>query len=63
MLAHAATVQQKSSPGVSREKTSQKKNDREFTNRAAIQLFQPETQLLRQGTPLLQQETLLLQPD
>jgi hypothetical protein len=40
-----------------------KKDDREFTNRAAIQLFQPETQLLRQGTPLLQQETLLLQPD
>jgi hypothetical protein len=33
-----------------------KKNDPEFTNRAAIQLFQPETQLLQQETPLLQQD-------
>jgi len=57
MLSHAATVQQKSSPGSVRKKTSREKElPQTFTNWAV-------TQWLQREIPLSQQEIPLSQPD
>ena len=68
LVASRATVQQKSSPRDSREKTSQKENAAELTNRAvselAIPLLQRETQLFqRRKSRLLTPDCLLLGAD